>query len=175
MLVVIMALWGCATFSNTYKLGTEAALNKNWDDAVDLYEKAYAENPNNPVYRMALQRAKVSASLSHLYAARQLARKDQKEEALKEYEKSLGYNYSRLIADEAKLLAGGAPEKKIPEIVHIEPPVKLKVDSELIQLQFRQQASLRSIFQALGKSASINIIFDEQFRDISYSIEADLS
>ena len=83
MLVVIMALWGCATFSNTYKLGTEAALNKDWDEAVELYEKAYAENPKNPVYRMALQRAKVSASLSHLYAARRFSSLDQKEEALK--------------------------------------------------------------------------------------------
>jgi len=171
MLVVIMALWGCVTFSNNYKLGTEASLNKDWDEAVELYEKAYAENPKNPVYRIALQRAKVSASLFHLYAARRFSRMDQKEEALKEYEKSLSYNYSRLVTDEAKLLAGGSPEKKKPKEIHIEPPVKLKVGSDLIQLRFRQQASLRSIFQALGKSASINIIFDEQFRDISYSIE----
>ena len=171
MLVVIMALWGCATFSNTYKLGTEAALNKDWDEAVELYEKAYAENPKNPVYRMALQRAKVSASLSHLYAARRFSSLDQKEEALKEYEKSLFYNYSRLVADEARFLAEGPSEKEKPEEIYIEPPVKLKVGSEPIQLQFRQQASLRSIFQALGKSASINIIFDEQFRDISFSIE----
>ncbi|MCJ7578914.1 MAG: hypothetical protein MUP98_00085, partial [Candidatus Aminicenantes bacterium] len=170
MLVVIMALWGCATFSNTYKLGTEATMNKDWDKAVELYEKAYAENPKNSIYRMALQRTKVSASLSHLYAARRFSGLDQKEEALKEYEKSLFYNYSRLVADEAKLLAEGSLEKEKPEEIHIEPPVKLRVGTEPIQLQFRQQASLRSIFQALGKSASINIIFDEQFRDISYAI-----
>jgi len=170
MLIVIMALWGCATFSNTYKLGTEAALNKDWDEAVELYEKAYAESPNNAVYRMALQRAKVSASLSPLYAARRFSSLDQKEEALKEYEKSLSYNYSRLVADEAKFLVEGPKEREKPKEIHIEPPVKLKVGSEPIELQFRQQANLRSIFQALGKSASINIIFDEQFRDISYAI-----
>ena len=92
MLVVIMALWGCATFSHNYKLGTESALSKDWDKAVEFYEKAYAENPKNSVYRMALQRAKVSASLFHLYAARRFASLDQKEDALKEYEKSLSYN-----------------------------------------------------------------------------------
>ncbi len=91
MLVVIMTLWGCVTFSHTYKLGMEAAMNKDWDKAVELYEKAYAENPNNSIYRLALQRAKVSASLFHLYAARRFASLDQKEEALKEYEKSLFY------------------------------------------------------------------------------------
>jgi len=171
MLIVIMALWGCATFSNTYKLGTEAALNKDWDAAVELYEKAYADSPRNSVYRLALQRAKVSASLFHLYEARRLVRLDQKEDALKEYEKSLSYNYSRLIADEANLLSKGPQLEEKPEEIHIEPPVKLMVGSEPIQLQFRQQASLRSIFQALGKSASINIIFDEQFRDIPFSLE----
>jgi len=171
MLVVIMALWGCVTFSQNYKLGVEAALNKDWDKAVELYEKAYKENPKNSVYRLALQRAKVSASLFHLYAARRLASEDQKEEALKEYEKSLYFNYSRLIADEVKSLSEGPLKDEKPEEIRIEPPVKLKVGSETIELRFRQQTSLRSIFQALGKSASINIIFDEQFRDINYAID----
>ncbi|MFC2166561.1 cohesin domain-containing protein [Acidobacteriota bacterium] len=171
VLVVIMALWGCATFSQSYKSGLDAAMGKDWDKAVELYEKAYAENPKNPVYRMALQRAKVSASLSHLYAARRLVSSDQKEEALKEYEKSLAYNYSRLVFDEAKVLSEGPIKEEKLEEIHIEPPVKLNVGPEPIQLMFRQQASLRSIFQALGKSASINIIFDEQFRDISYAID----
>lgn len=171
MLIVIMTLWGCATFSRTYKLGVEAAMNKNWDEAVEFYEKAYAENPKNSVYRMAMQRAKVSASLFHLYSARRFAALDQTEEALKEYEKSLSYNYSRLVADEAKIFSVGPLEEEKPEEIHIEPPVKLKVGSESIELRFRQQASLRSIFQALGKSAGINIIFDEQFRDITYSID----
>lgn len=171
MLIVIMALWGCATFSNSYKSGTEAAMDKDWDAAVELYEKAYADSPRNSVYRLALQRAKVSASLFHLYEARRFVRLDQKEDALKEYEKSLSYNYSRLIANEANLLSKGPQLEEKPEEIHIEPPVKLMVGSEPIQLQFRQQASLRSIFQALAKSASINIIFDEQFRDISFSLE----
>jgi len=171
LLIVIMALWGCATFSHTYKLGIEAALNKDWDKAVELYERAYAENPKNSVYRLALQRAKVSASLSHLYAARRFASSDQKEEALKEYEKSLTYHYSRLVADEVKILSGEPLQKEKPEEIYIEPPVKLMAGSEPIELRFRQQASLRSIFQVLGKSAGINIIFDEQFRDISYSID----
>jgi len=171
LLVLIMALWGCVTFSQNYKLGTEFALNKDWDKAVELYEKAYAENPNNSVYRMALQRAKVSASLFHLYAARRFASLDQKEDALKEYEKSLFYNYSRLVADEVQSLSEGPQIEERYEEIHIEPPVKLKVGFEPIELRFRQQTSLRAIFQALGKSAGINIIFDEQFRDISFSID----
>ncbi|MGD2246465.1 MAG: tetratricopeptide repeat protein, partial [Candidatus Aminicenantes bacterium] len=171
LLVVLMILWSCVTFSRNYRLGSEAALNKDWDKAVEYYEKAYAENPTNSVYRLALQRAKVSASLAHLYAARRLAASDKKEEALKEYERSLFFNYSRMVADEAQILAGKEPKKEKPKEIKIEPPVKLDVGLEPIELRFRQQASLRSIFQALGKAANINIIFDEQFREISYSID----
>ena len=171
LLVVVTSLWGCATFSQNYKMGTQEALAKNWDAAVEYYQSAVAENPKNSVYRIALQRAKVSASLSHLYAARRLVSSGNKEEAIKEYEKSLFFNYSRLVADEAKTLAGEEVKKEKPKEVKIEPPVQLKVGTEPIQLRFRQQAGLRSIFQALGKSAGVNIIFDEQFRDIPYSFD----
>jgi general secretion pathway protein D len=171
LLLVLVTLWGCVTFSQNYKLGTQAALAKDWDAAVEHYESAYLEDPKNSVYRLALERAKVSASLAHLYAARKLVTEGNKEEALKEYEKSLLFNYSKLVADEAKALAGEKVEKEKPKEIKIEPPVKLKAGTEPIELRFRQQASLRSIFQALGKSAGINIIFDEQFRDVSYSFD----
>lgn len=171
LLVVLTTLWGCATFSQNYKLGTQASLAKDWDAAVQYYESAYAENPNNSAYRLSLERAKVSASLAHLYAARRLASLDRKEDALEEYQKSLFFNYSKLVADEAKSVAGEEVKKEKPVQVKIELPVKLKAGAEPIELRFRQQASLRSIFQALGKSAGVNMIFDEQFRDISYAFD----
>jgi len=55
--------------------------------------------------------------------------------------------------------------------VKIEPPVRLVVSDEKIVLRFPVEVSLRSIYQALGKHARINIIFDEQFRDAPFSIE----
>jgi general secretion pathway protein D len=171
LLVVLTTLWGCATFSQNYKLGTDAAMIKDWDAAVEHYANAYAENPKNPAYRIALERAKVSASLAHLYKARRLVSLDQKEEALAEYEKSLFFNYSKLVADEAIAAAGEEVEKEKPKEIKIELPVKLKTGTEPIELRFRQQATLRSIFQALAKSAGVNIIFDEQFRDVSYSFD----
>ena len=171
LLVVLTTLWGCATFSQNYKLGTQASLAKDWDAAVQYYESAYAENPKNAAYRLSLERAKVSASLAHFYAARRLASLDRKEEALEEYQKSLLFNYSKLVADEAKSVAGEEVKKEKPPQIKIELPVKLKAGSEPIELRFRQQAGLRSIFQALGKSAGVNIIFDEQFREISYAFD----
>jgi general secretion pathway protein D len=45
------------------------------------------------------------------------------------------------------------------------------VSQEKIQLKFMQEASLRSIFQALGKHAGVNILFDETFSDKPFSID----
>jgi hypothetical protein len=70
LLLLVFMFWGCATFSQNYKQGTEAAMNKNWDEAIKFYEQAVLENPNNSVYRMALARAKLAASSVHLIEAR---------------------------------------------------------------------------------------------------------
>jgi general secretion pathway protein D len=169
-LAVLLSIWGCATFSENYKLGTKAAMNKDWNEAVKYYEKALWESPDNSVYRLALFRAKMAASYSHLLKARELVAQGMKEEALLEYEKALSYDpLNRVIAKEVALLKGEEVKEEEPEEKKIELPVKLRVDKEKVQLEFTK-VNLRSIFQALAKFAKVNIIFDEQFKDISFSI-----
>lgn len=171
LMIMVLALWGCTVLSRSYKLGTDAAVNKNWDEAVKYYEQAVIEDPENSVYRLALLRAKIAASLSHLQEARRLAYQEKKEEALAEYEKALSYDPSnRAIDEEARSLTEEEVKEEKLEKIKIELPVKLKVDKEKLHLKF-VNASLRSIFQALAKSARINIIFDEQFRDVPFTID----
>jgi len=168
--IILLGFWGCATFSENYKLGTQAAMNKNWDQAIDYYEKALWEDPDNSVYRMALLRAKIAASYAHLFKARELVAQGMKEEAQVEYDKALSYDpLNRVIAEEARILRGEEKKEEKPEAKKIEPPIKLKVDKERVQLEFTQ-VNLRSIFQAMAKFGQINIIFDEQFKDIAFSI-----
>ncbi len=173
-LVVIVALsfWGCVTFGNFYyKQGAEAEVNKKWDEAISLYEKALLENPNEYSYRLALARVKFSASLYHYQEARKLIAAGKKEEGLKEYEKALSYDpTNRAVIAEMRRIAQGPPEKEVPKEEKLEYPVKLKASGEKIELKFTQ-ANLQSIFQALGKHAGINILFDEQFKDVPISID----
>lgn len=172
LLMIAFLFWGCATFSPSYKQGTEAAINKDWDEAVKHYERAVMENPKNSVYRLALIRAKVSASYTHLFKARRLVSEDQKEEALKEYETALSYDpYNQRIAEEARMLNEKRAEEEKPKEVKIEPPVKLQVSMEKMDLKFPVEASLRSIFLAIGKHTGVNILFDEQFRDIPFAMD----
>jgi general secretion pathway protein D len=171
MIIIILVFLGCTVFNRNYKLGTEAAVNKDWEAAIEYYERAVQEDPDNSVYRLALLRAKVAASLTHLQQARLLASQNKKEEALAEYERALFYDPTNAaIAAEARRLTEEEAKEEKPKEVKIELPIKLKVDKKKLQLKF-VNASLRSIFQALAKSANINIIFDEQFRDVPFTID----
>ncbi|MBL7082702.1 MAG: hypothetical protein ISS41_03600 [Candidatus Aminicenantes bacterium] len=171
--LIVLIFWGCVTFSQSYKLGHEAAISKNWDEAIKYFESAAREDPKNSVYRLALLRAKLAASYDHLNKARELASHEKKEEALAEYKKALSYGYlGRDIVEEVQSLTKEEePEEEEPKEIRIEPPVKLKVGDEKIILKFPVEAPLRSIFQALGKHARVNILLDEQFRDIPFSID----
>lgn len=171
LILVAITAWGCATFSRNYKLGNQAEMSKQWDEAMELYERAILENPRESVYRLALIRTKIGASLFHLQEARKLAGTGNREEALKEYDKALSYDpLNRAIAEEARVLAKGEEKKEEAKETRIEPPVKLVVSPEKIDLKFTE-ASLRSIFLAFGKHAQVNIIFDEQFKDMPFSID----
>ena len=170
--VIVSVLWSCTTISQHYKSGYEAAISKDWDKAVELYEKAVLEDPQSSIYRLALYRAKIAASYSHLYIARNLAAEGKKEEALKEYEVAFSYDTTNMkIYEEARRFAlKGAEEEKPKEII-VEKYISLDVSKEKIQLKFMQEASLRSIFQALGKHTGVNILFDETFSDKPFSID----
>ena len=171
--VIILVLSGCSTFNQSYKLGTEAAANKNWDEAIKHYEKAMQEDPSNAAYRLALTRAKILASYSHVFKARKLAAEGKKEEALAEYQKAISYTPNdRAIAVEAQLLTAKEQESPEPKETKIEPPVKLRVNDQKLSLNFmHDRVKLKDIFQALGKHAQLNILFDESFKDIPYSVD----
>jgi general secretion pathway protein D len=170
--LILINFLACTTFSPAYKLGNQAEINKNYDEAIKYYEQALIERPKEAVYRLALFRAKASAALNSAEKARKLLAEGKKDEALAEYKKALFYDQTnRLILEEYRAVAGVKPkaEEKPREIV-VEQQVKLKVPAEKLKLKFTD-ASLRAIFQALGKFSGINFLFDEQFRDLPVSID----
>ncbi len=172
LVLVAGLLWGCAVLSTTYRLGNEAEINRNWDEAIRYYEKASLENPKESVYRLALMRARTSAGLACLQEARALAGQGKKDEAVAAYKKALSYDpMNRALLAELEVYAAGpraAAEKA--EERPVEAPVKLKVSAEKVRLKFTD-AALRSIFQALGKHAGVNFLYDEQFRDVPLTID----
>jgi general secretion pathway protein D len=173
MVLIMLVLSGCSTFNQSYKLATQEAANKNWDEAIKYYEKAIQEDPSNSAYRLALTRAKILASYTHVYKARSLVAQGKKEEAMVEYQKAISYDPSnRAIAVEVQLLTAKEQETPEPAAIKIEPPVTLQVSAQKLSLNFMHDSvKLKAIFQALGKHAKLNILFDESFKDIPYSVD----
>lgn len=171
LILLAMAVSSCATFNANYKMGNEAELNMKWEEAIPLYEKAVLADPHEPIYRMALARAKYAASLYYLSAARRLAAGGKTKDALASYDKALLYDpLNSIIIGERNVLMGNPVPESAPVSETIEPPIKLKVKQEKLVLNFPGEASLRSLFLTLGKAAGVNILFDENFRDIPFSI-----
>jgi general secretion pathway protein D len=172
ILIASLSVWGCATVSSDYRLGTEAELNKNYDQAVKSYEKACLEHPRDEVYRVALMRAKSAAALYHIANARALAAEGKKKEAADEYAMALIYTpRNRRIVDEIKALeAPPSPPEKAEEDI-MAPPVRLKNAEEKVNLSFRSPVSLRSIFDTLSRMFGVAFVYDDQFRDASLAID----
>ncbi|MDH4196813.1 MAG: cohesin domain-containing protein [Candidatus Aminicenantes bacterium] len=166
-----LVLGACVTFSPFYKAGVQAELNRKWDEAIAAYERAALENPKEAVYRVALFRAKAMASLATLHTARTLEAAGNKEEAVAAYRKALAFDpLNRQAAEELAALTAPPPKETKPKLAPYEPPVKLKVPTTPVRLKFAE-ASLKSIFQTMGKSHGINFIYDEQFRDRPLTVD----
>ena len=126
--MVLLVAWGCSTFSVNYRMGTEAALNQDWDKAVEYFEQAVLETPKNSHARIALTRAKIAASLSHIGKARMYAHQGKTEEALKEYAIARNYDPSNFrLLEEVRSLRASRAVREEKEPTPIEPPVRLKV------------------------------------------------
>ena len=122
LIIVALALWGCATFNRSYDLGNKAAINKDWDEAIRYYEQALLQDPKEHVYTLVLLRAKLAASYEHLNKAREHASHERKDEALAEYDKALSYGQlGQDVVEEARRLVEGEVKQEKPEEIRIVP------------------------------------------------------
>src|SRR5215212_8410934 len=82
---------GCAA-GQAFRHGESAMRVGNLDEAVAHYRKAVQAAPDNPNYKIALERAMVAASRAHLDKAREFEQNDQLEAALGEYKQASEYD-----------------------------------------------------------------------------------
>jgi general secretion pathway protein D len=171
ILALALAAGACQTISPDYQQGIKAEMNRNYDEAIQYYQKAALAHPNDSAYRLALFRARASATLFYLQSARQLVAQNKKKEAEVNYRKALLFDPQNFQASRElqALLAPPAAKEKNGE--KLEGPVRLKGSGEPLNLSFRNEVSLRSIFQTLGRLAGINFLYDDTFRDTNLAID----
>jgi general secretion pathway protein D len=179
-ILIALALTGCAT-SSAFRAGERAERRQDFDRAVLEYSKAVQENPNKLDYRKGLQRARLRASEEHTVAGRRLLNRGLYKEALDELKLALDLNPTsstlprEIEAVEAQRrtnspassmdqLKDRTRERSLPGLA-LGPGAQ-----EPLGLSFRN-ASLREVYQALGKAAGVNFVFDPEFRDQPITVD----
>src|SRR4051812_5151437 len=123
---------GCAA-AQAFRQGDVAMRSGNLDEAVVSYRKAMQADPDNPNYRIALERAMLAASRAHLERAKTFEDADQLEAALGEYRQASEYDPSNRMA--------------ITKVAALERTVRERADAARPQpaiVQLRAQAAAAS-------------------------------
>jgi general secretion pathway protein D len=162
--------------ASMFKHGQAAEAKEDYDTAFDLYQKALAKSPNDLNYKTALYRVRVSASGMHMSKGRKLVQGGDQQGALVEFLHAAEIDPSNEAAQQeiAKLrkrdgetapqgetsLSENAAEQQ--ELDSMGSPVVLKpMSNDPLTLHYTEDAKV--IYQAIGKAAGINVLFDPDY------------
>ena len=182
VVAVAVLLAGCAA-GRAYGRGEDAARAGDWDAAVEHYRRAVQEDPNRADYQIALERAMLSASAQHLDQARVFEARGQLEDALREYRRASQYDPSnrqiagRVLEMERRLRDLAEAQRPTPTIQQLQQaarqtpePLLNPASRDPIDVVFNN-ASLRDILNSMGMSTGINVAYERDYQDRSYTIQ----
>jgi general secretion pathway protein D len=180
MTVVVALAAGCAA-GRASRRGDSAARAGDWDSAVEHYQRAVQADPDSAEYRIALQRAMITASQQHLDRARVAEARGQFDEAAREYRRASeldGTNRqvaAKAIEMERRLreqveASQPSPLRNLREQARQQgPPPLFNLNGIVAPIRFNN-AQLRDILTSIGQAAGINVTFDQTFSDRAYSV-----
>lgn len=168
-----------------YKIGQRAEARMDYDAAFNAYQQAFNQDPSDVRYRTAYYRTQVTAAANHVTKGRQLLQSGDTQGALVEFLHAREINPSNEAADQGiaqireKQSGTPPPETSIPvpaseqeQIASLSAPPQLKpISKEPLTLHMTQDAKV--IYQAVGKAAGINVLFDPDYH--SNRIQVDLN
>jgi general secretion pathway protein D len=186
VVLVAALLAGCS--ASAYKRGFKAAENGDWDQAVEDYRQAVQENPSRAEYKIALERAMVTASQQHVDRARIAEARGQLEEALREYRRASEFDppnrqlaakvseIERTIRDQSEAAARSRStlEQMRATARQTGPPPLFNLNTPLPAIRL-SDTSLRVILNAIAMAAGINIQYDTSFNDRPFSVNLENS
>ncbi len=180
----VLSSVSCAPDVAAYKEGRKAEMRKNYDQAIVDYSKALQYQPDNSKYLIAQKLARTQAGYFHLKEGERLLGEGRKDEALGEFKRSYSVDPSNESAKQqlTKLAKEQATEKAEREKVLQEAlkPAQEPVTPLGIQLKalptepiahFHLSAESRKVFEALGKFADLNVIFNYDFQPRTITLD----
>jgi type II secretory pathway component GspD/PulD (secretin) len=182
VLMMAALVVGCGA-GRAYGRGESAARAGDWDTAVEHYRQAVQQNPGRVDYQIALERAMMNASVRHLDQARVLEVRGQFEDALREYRRASEYDptnrqiAAKVIEMERRLRDLAEASRPQPTVQQLQQaarqspePLLNPASRDPIDVVFNN-ASLRDILNSMGMSAGINVTFERDYADRSYSVQ----
>jgi general secretion pathway protein D len=172
--------------------GRASEAKKEWDAALDSYEKALSEDPSDMVYQMAAEKARFQAAQGHVDRGLKIRNQGLLGEALLEFQKSYALNPGSSVAvqelrrteemilrerkrveetgkeapaQERALTPTDVVKKEIREKIDRMLPVpELKpLNPEPIRLKMNSQP-VKVLFETVGKLAGINVVWDPEYQ-----------
>lgn len=182
LVVGIGVLWvlstvACNPDSVAYREGRKAELRKDYDQAVIDYRKALQTQPENSKYLISEKLVRTKAGIFHFNQGLRLLSEGRTDEAMGEFQRAMGVDPSNEAARQqftklAKAQAAAKAERdkalqqalKPPE----EPAAPLGIQLKPLPTEpiahFHLSAESRKVFEALGKFADLNVIFNYDFQ-----------
>ena len=91
LVVLVTVAVGCASAGRSTERSAAAG---DWDTAVEYSQRALQDHPDQPEYRIALERAQINASRAHIDAGRAFEEQQDLSAALREYRAAAEFDAS---------------------------------------------------------------------------------
>src|SRR5882672_7559995 len=183
LLLASVLLAGCPKGGQNYNAGEKAESLKDYDTALDYYNKALQTSPNNTEYKLKAARARFEAGQWHVDQGRRLRERANLELALAEFRKAA-------LIDPSSAVAAQEPHATLQMITDkqgttentaspISPADDLKLMTGPPAIQPLSRAPInmkatndsKAVFDAVGKLAGLTVIFDVDFTSRRISVE----
>ena len=178
VLLVAVILAGCAA-GRAFHRAERAARGGDWDTAVGYYTKALEAAPDSAEYKIALERAQVTASRQHLAKAEELEAKDDIEGAIREYRKvgefdptnrRAAFKAGQLEVTLRERIEAARPKPQIEQMKErarqaTPEPILNPASRDALDLTFVANANVRDILNFISQASGINILYDRDMQD----------
>jgi general secretion pathway protein D len=176
-------LSGCPKSHQDNNAGAKAESIKDYDTALDYYNKALQASPNNTEYKLKADRARFEAGQWHVDQGRSFREDSNLELALAEFRKAQMIDPSSAVAQQELKVTmdlinakNGITQDNAPSGRSADEP-KLMAGPPKIQPLSRAPINMKAtndskaVFDAIGKLAGLTVIFDPDFTSRRISVE----
>ena len=176
-------LSGCPKSHQDNNAGAKAESVKDYDTALDYYNKALQASPNNTEYKLKAARARFEAAQWHVDQGRRFRQDSNLELALAEFRKAQMIDPSSAVAQQEVKATMDlinakngitqnnlAPGKQDDEPRVMSGPPKIQPMSRA-PINMRATNDSKAVFDAIGKLAGLTVIFDPDFTSRRISVE----